>query len=237
MKINLKVLSIPPYISTSWDQVSSLHMDKDSTTLIILLKNGKQVRIPDLQGNLLDEIFKVHADVLELTAANPFKPNFSNLGPSLSIGIAPTMQGVEGLESFTSMLQHDPAQKNAPPVPQEILDKIVNVSKALGMEGQAFNMPPAEAHCGCPYCQVARAMLGDKTGPLLPDLSKDSGDEPVSDADLSFKEWDITKIADKLYDVVKPFDPAQHFRVYLGKPIGCTCGKNDCEHVIAVLNS
>ncbi|NGX33463.1 MAG: hypothetical protein K1060chlam4_01531, partial [Candidatus Anoxychlamydiales bacterium] len=40
-----------------------------------------------------------------------------------------------------------------------------------------------------------------------------------------------------LYRVTNPLDENEHYSVFLKDPIGCTCGKKNCEHVKAVLNS
>jgi len=238
MKINTKVLSIPPYISTSWENVSSLNMDEDNITLIVVLKSGKQVSIPKLSSATLNDIFVAHADFLDQNPQNTLPTgSLANLGQSLNIGLAPGQLGMEGLENFTGMMQHDPNQKNAPPLPKEILEKISNVAKALGLDAQAFNIPGGEPHCNCPYCQISKAMHGNLNLDNTPDITNYDEDDTSTDSDLLFREWDITQLNDKLYDVVSALDNAERYQVYLGKPIGCTCGKNNCEHVIAVLKS
>ena len=37
--------------------------------------------------------------------------------------------------------------------------------------------------------------------------------------------------------VTNPLDANEHYNVFLGDPIGCTCGQKNCEHIRAVLNS
>ena len=34
-----------------------------------------------------------------------------------------------------------------------------------------------------------------------------------------------------------PLDPNEHYNVFLGTPLGCTCGEKDCEHIRAVLST
>jgi hypothetical protein len=65
----------------------------------------------------------------------------------------------------------------------------------------------------------------------------DFPEEEVSPHELKFREWDIQQAGDKLYNVSNPFDKGEQYQVYLGNPVGCTCGKSKCEHIVAVLNS
>jgi hypothetical protein len=48
MRINNKILSIPPYISTSWKNIASLYLDvKDAENiLVIVLAQGTSIEIP-----------------------------------------------------------------------------------------------------------------------------------------------------------------------------------------------
>ena len=64
MKITDKLISIPPYISTSWDKISSLHMSESN--LIISLLDQTRITIPQLSPGDLQEIFNAHAHYLEL---------------------------------------------------------------------------------------------------------------------------------------------------------------------------
>lgn len=234
MKINSKVLSIPPFISTSWENVSSLHMDENKTTLIIALKTGNKVTIPNLPGHVIDEVFSAHTEFLEHQSHTP-----NNISGPLSIGMLPSNIGgnmMVGMENFSGLMQHDPNQKDAPPLPKEILSKIANVAKALGLDFGAFNLPEGEPHCNCPYCQIAKSMNGHKNKHEIVGHASVE-EEQVSDADLSFREWDIRQLGEKLYQVSNPFNVSEQYQVYLGTPVGCTCGRNNCEHIIAVLNS
>ena len=58
MKITPKILSIPPYISTGWNHITSIHVR--NSLLVISLGNGTQVEIPNLAQNEIDEIFQAH---------------------------------------------------------------------------------------------------------------------------------------------------------------------------------
>lgn len=230
MKINSKGLSIPPYISTSWDNVVSIQYDDASLKLIVLLKGGSRVAIPNLTGDELERIFSSHAEYLEKPQSTGIAPGLMP-GNMLTMGLSPGKLNLEGIGNFTGMMQHDPSQKDAPPLPEEILKKVKDIAKAMGLDMAAFGLPEGEPHCNCPFCQITKAMSGEATEPSEPI------EDPVSDQELTFREWDIEQVGDKLYNISNPLDKLEHYQVYLGSPTGCTCGKNNCEHIIAVLKS
>ena len=62
-------------------------------------------------------------------------------------------------------------------------------------------------------------------------------EEDVRDDELQFEQWSISSAGDKLYNVVNRLDEQEKYRVYLGHPVGCTCGREGCEHILAVLKS
>jgi hypothetical protein len=230
MKINSKILSIPPYISTAWDNVFSLQFDTPSQHLVVLLKNGIQILIPHLTPDQLDVIFSFHSEFLEKSTK---VSSLSLNSAAAPIGLIPGTVGIGEFGRLTGLIQHDPNQKDAPPIPKEVLDKISHLANAMGMPPEAFRLLESEPHCNCPYCQLSRAISQD------PIESEASGsiEEEVSLQELKFREWDIEQAGEKLYNVSNPFDKGEHYQVYLGNPVGCTCGKNNCEHIVAVLNS
>jgi hypothetical protein len=219
MKINQQILSIPPYISTSWDEVQSLFLDKDG--LIILLKNNLKIRVPIQDDGVLNQVFEGHRKYLEAKTL-PRKPK-----DSISFGLPLNMPKFEDINTLGAAMRHNPDQADSPNLPKEVLTKIASVAKALGLQEQD-NLPEAQPHCNCMYCQLARAMNGDAT---------EEEEEKVSDEDLKFRDWDITQESDELYIVTNPLDNKEKYNVFLGNPIGCTCGKNNCEHIRSVLNS
>ena len=123
-------------------------------------------------------------------------------------------------------MQHNPEQSDLPPVSPDILKKIAAVAKAFGLEDFS-NLPKAEVNCNCFYCQVSRVLHGEENVQEI----------EVSDEDLKFKSWDVKQSADKLYIVTNPLDVNEHYNVFLGEPLGCTCGQKNCEHIRAVLNT
>ncbi len=243
MKINPQILSIPPYISTAWKNIASLHVENGNTSfiLIVTLLNGTRIEVPHLEPSMVEAIFAAHARFLEqeekpaLPKVPPRTPlNFlaGNDQQLISLEI-PLKNGLTGMEGFGTMLQHNPEQAGSPDLPPDILDKITQLSKSMGLDDPNA-VPKPEPHCNCMRCQIARAMqagVGDK------ESGKEEPEEIVSDEELKFKNWDVAQTDDKLYLVTNPLDEKEHYNVYLGEPIGCTCGENHCEHIRAVLNT
>lgn len=211
MQINDKILYIPPYISTTWQNISSLTID-NKKNLVVLLHTKEKILIPNLDFPTLNLIFENHKKHLE-------QPNTTKIGFKLPIGL----DGLGGLDPL-SFAKHNPKEMNAENLPDEILEKLSSISKVLEIDQES--LPKPEPHCNCTHCQIARAMRGEK-----------KEEEIVSDEDLKFRIWDIEQTGDNLFQVKNPLDSQEHYDVFLGNPIGCTCGKKDCEHIKAVLKS
>ena len=239
MKISPKILNIPPYISTSWKNVDSVYIeiiDKKPVLIIALKTPPRTVKIPNLDPKVVEVIFNAHAKFLEEEAPekvidkNPQQQPPAPLNNLLSFGLP---LGNGDLQSLGNVMQHNPDQKNAPDLPKEILEKIVGISSMLGKD-LPIEIPKAEPHCNCIHCQIARALSGEKK-----ENSKieNNTEEEVTEEDLRFRLWDIKQTGDKLYAVSNPLDEDEQYQVFLGKPIGCTCGDKNCEHIKAVLKS
>ncbi len=223
IKITNHLLSISPYISTSWSEISSLQYNPNNKTLTFHLKTNNTIHVPNLSDSHIDAIFEKHAEITEKKSSN----NAGNPSP----GFAFNQLGLSSLENLPSMMQHDPTQKDAPDLPKEVLDKISQFTKSLNIDLDMLNMGDSEPHCNCHYCQMVSAMQGkEKT-------NEAETIEEVSKDDLTFREWDIKKVGENLYNVTNPLDVEEHYQVFLGNPVGCTCGKDGCEHLLAVLNS
>lgn len=239
MKVNTKILSIPPYISTSWKNILSLHIDtkKEKPILVVGLANGSTIEIPNLDQESLQSVFSAHEKHL-----NPKTPPLSEPEPSSSFGESfserssailslPINFGLgNGMEN---LLQHNPEAANSPPLPEEFIKKIAHLSKMLGFENLA-NLSKPEPHCNCTHCQIMSILQNEKPNQHYQEAL--DGEE-VSDEDLRFREWNIEQTGDNLYRVSNPFNAEEYFNVFLGKPVGCTCGKENCEHIRAVLHS
>lgn len=244
MKITRHMLSIPPHISTSWNNISALHVTADHV-LVITLTNQSIIKIPGLSSETIEQIFLMHTKFLETSAEQtlsqettnrPGKPPFAfGTESSLTFGFPVKLgEGNEMLGSLGGLLQHSPEQAHAPSLPPEMLKKVAAISKAMGLDKQLEHMPKAEPHCNCPYCQVARA-LHEEPVESRPQAPID--ETPIADDELTFREWDIREIGPQLYEVINPLDNVEKYQVFLGKPIGCTCGHKHCEHIKAVLSS
>jgi hypothetical protein len=221
MKITATLLSIPPYISTTWDNIASLHVRAEGPlfTLVIQAKSQSQVEIPHLTKQSIDEIFEAHARFTEEhpPTRNPLEGPFGFTLPLKSDG---------SFESLATSMQHNPDQADLPPIPENLLKKITLIARAFGLQETAFADP--KPNCNCVYCQVNRALQGE-TAPIEI--------EEVSQEDLKFRDWEIKQTADKLYTATNPLDANEQYTVFLGTPLGCTCGSKNCEHIRAVLTS
>lgn len=245
MKVTSKFISIPPYISTSWSQVYALYMQENR--LVIRLTDGTTIQVPDLQQGEIEAVFTAHAAFTEgLSEENKslresFPSNFQRAAPNPStlnsfLGqnneVASMHFNLDNMESFSSALLHNPAQANMPDLPAEIVAKIAAIAKIIA-PGEIQNMPKPEAHCNCPHCQIARAIHGTENQ----EKKELKEEEIVDDLDLSFRQWEIVQTGDKLYSVTNCLDLLEKYSVYLGEPVGCTCGVSGCEHILAVLKS
>ncbi|MBS0619990.1 MAG: hypothetical protein JSS61_00830 [Verrucomicrobia bacterium] len=215
MKINTKVLSVPPYISTSWKNIASLHIEDLSHDLILVvtLHSGARIEIPSLSPPMLEAIFATHAKVMEQEAKTP------------PAGIQPMPPGMENLGTF---LEHNPEQANAPDLPADLIERIKDLTRSLD---QFTLEAKPEPHCNCLHCQLTRSMLQAR------EEREELSAEEVTDADLTFRDWDIVQTKDQLFTVTNPLEPGEQYTVFLGDPVGCTCGEKHCEHIQAVLKS
>lgn len=218
MKISAQILSIPPYVSTSWKNIASLHLEYISSqdVLVITLHSGVRIEIPALPVVLIEEIFSAHRHHLEQEEVK------ARPGKSSSLEVF----------SMLNPLLHDPSLSDTPALPEELLSKIADMAKNMGLSDHEA-IPHPERECRCMRCQIARALQSalnthTEEAPLE--------EEEVTDADLSFASWKVSKEHDKLYIVSHP-EEDEHYHVHLGEQIGCTCGQTGCEHIRAVLKT
>lgn len=231
MKINEKMLSIPPYISTSWNYVKSLQMK--GPFLVITLMGGESINIPNLKSDVIEQIFIAHANYLEKLSENLKEPSHSLTQTIFNPeGIEmPFKLGIGSIDGIGNPLAHNPAQRDAADVPKPILQKIAAIAKIISPEDMT-GMPKAEPHCNCLHCQIVRTIIHS----VEPEQVTHEDDE-VKDHELIFQQWDVTQTGDKLFNVINRLDTEEKYSVYLGHPVGCTCGKSSCEHIVAVLKS
>lgn len=257
MKINQKMLNIPPHISTSWKNVAALYVDnqQDKPILSVALLNGTCVQVPNLTPCVLEAVFSMHSQYLEQEQSLSSKGKMT-----LSKGVLGIIPGMElinnselaedpaSLQNLTTflktlstsfkgilpgidlLLQHNSQLAEAPLLSKDILEHIFSFLKSLD-DGSMLNgllAKPEHPHCNCPYCQISR---------FAQNKTEESEEEEVSDKDLKFKTWDIEQTGDKLFAVTNPFDANEKYSVYIGEPIGCTCGEMRCKHIHAVLSA
>ena len=243
MRINNKILSIPPYISTSWKQISSLKAEKKEgfLQLHITLQDGSYTLIPQIESPIVDAIFSSHAKYLENETPqekSPPAPFFFET-PRLSSSALlepPFPFPFPGFKNLTSLLQHDQERSLEANFPKEMLDKIENLTRTMGVDDIRL-LPKAEPHCNCPHCQIARSM---KKAFEEKDIAEECGidlEEEVSANDLLFKSWLIYPSESQNYTVVHPDNKEDIYHVFLGSPLSCSCGSNQCEHIKSVLSS
>lgn len=244
MKINNRILSIPPHISTNWGNINSIVTK--GPLLVIHLQDGRTVDIPGLEPTVIEVIFATHANFLEQTSNNPMPIKMLPFPQGGSSPLLPQVEGVRfnlgPVEEFgSSVFQHNQEQSQTPEIPIEILSKILAITKIISPTEQL--LPKAEPHCNCVHCQLSRAAHQEPTQQEagiaigITQVPASQQDETVSDADLNFQQWEIVQAGEKLFSVTNRLDKQERYSVYLGDPVGCTCGKPGCEHTLAVLRS
>lgn len=225
IKITEKILSIPPYISTSWSRIGALYAK--GSLLSITLTNGVTIEVPGLDQQTIESIYHYHAQHIEKEQTpDPMQvKEWEGQGePNIRFAFGTSLEGLG------SMMRHNPSQADSPDLPPEILQKIRAITKIIASADDSVVIPKAEPNCNCFHCQIARA-LNQTEGVEHQEETEVHPDE------LIFQEWNITQTGDKLYQVVNRLDPHESYQVFLGEPIGCTCGKTGCEHILAVLKS
>lgn len=238
IKINEKMISIPPYISANWSQIASLHMK--GNILVVSLIDGDTLHIPGLDSEQIALVFQYHTLFLE----NEHPPESIKSFPMQNIDQLKEMveqMGLNGPVQFSFgdpslgdsgfLVEHNPDQANAPDLPPEILEKIKMISQIIAPEAMDISLPKAEKGCNCFHCQISRALSPAENAILDDDIHE------VTDLDLQFQQWEITQIENQLFSVVNRLDTDEKYNVFLGEPVGCTCGQSGCEHILAVLKS
>jgi hypothetical protein len=246
MKINKKMISIPPYISTSWNYVDGLYMK--GATLVITLFGGESVNVPGLKPEIIEAIFAAHAESMEqevsqmseakaehLMMGLPFGPSlFSQEFPLLGNGETAFQFGISSMDGMGSAMEHNPSQADAPDLPLEILQKIGAIVKIVAPE-EMISGATAIQNCNCPHCQITRAIFDSPDEREM--LTSDGGGECVA-APQAVHRFQIQQDSTDSFTVIDSEDATRkEHKVFLGSPVSCTCGEEGCKHVIAVLRS
>jgi hypothetical protein len=261
MEVNSRFVSIPPLLSVSWQQVTCLYMEDE--ILVITLANGDSVELPNLSQELIERLFSAHhafmrrntnplvrmagmpKEMASPVIGAPAAPAIAAMDDPSSIEAVTGMRfGVSGIEgAMGTALQHDPTMANAQDIPKDILMKFAAISKILAPEdAEAF--PKAESGCNCMHCQIINAirseLVKDGRFEMKAEVLSEvpiAKEEPILEEDLQFQQWEIHRAGEKLFNVINKLERSEQYRVYLGEPIGCTCGTDGCEHVVVVLKS
>lgn len=235
MKITNRFLHLPPFISTPWINVSTLYMKE--LALIVVLNDNSQVAVPNLTQEIVEEIFNAYAAFLETEKqAIPHKGQFviqsqSSTGPVKGQG----KLNFNTLDASGMVMQHNPQEANTPEFPPEVLEKITAIAKIVAPD-DVKSIPEAVDLCNCPHCQIARA-IRKSLGIIEAKVEVEQTEEIIKDQDLAFQQWTIKQSGENLFDVTNKLDINEVYHVFLGNPVGCTCGKSGCEHMLAVLKS
>lgn len=241
MKITDKILSIPPYLSTSWLNVSALYMEGHPElqvpTLVICLKDGQKIHLPELEIELLEMIFDNHTrflarekpkggiSILQLPAKVSLSSWMSDYLTSLPL------RSVGDPEDLSLFMKHNPEINGVIPIPDEILKRVMVISKTIMRPQDREALPVPEENCQCPHCLIAQAIRKGF------EQNEDHIDEEITEEDLRLGSWLIKAEADHQFQVSNSLDPAETFTVSLRGPVNCSCGEEHCEHIKVVLRS
>lgn len=223
MAVTRRVLHLPPYISTSWENVIALHMeqdeDSDEPLLVVTLQGGAQIGIPNLREEIAHELFALHAQILA---------GEENLKCSQELNKAEGL--FEPEEMLKLLICHQPALCDEQPMPEEVECKLQSIGQLLDRDILARLKRPVD-NCNCPFCQVHRALLTD-----LHNEAESTEDLPDTTIErMQSGKWVINTKDQSTFTVFTEESPQERFQVCLGECISCTCGQANCEHVKAVL--
>jgi hypothetical protein len=141
--------------------------------------------------------------------------------------------GFAAVDDLGTVMQHNPAQANSPDLPAIVLEKIGTLAKAMAPDDMSA-MPKAVENCNCMHCQISRAIEEELNHEAK---TEEIEEEVVTDQDLHFEQWSIEPSGEKMFTVCNKLNTDESYNVFLGSPVGCTCGKKNCEHIVAVLKS
>lgn len=237
-KITDTLVSIPPYVSTSWEQIAAL--ERHDSTLYIILLSGAKLTVPNLSEELLSSIFSLHAQKIEKRSHThpkneplPQDNTLDSIQKGFKDLVSITMKlGVNALGQLGQVLEHNPSHAHLPPLPPEMIERIKTIKNIISKEDLKSLKPPVE-HCHCLYCQIVHLLQTETAA--VDEVSPQ--EEIVDDKDLQFSQWEVIPLSNQQYVVRNKLDTHEEYKVFLGDPMGCTCGKPHCEHIVAVLRS
>ena len=172
MKITSKILSIPPYLSTSWYDVDSLFQSDDGV-LVVAMANGTQVRLENLSSEVVHTIFDAHERFLEEEAEREEDEDEDEDEEGLILGKgtrgeiefsvhAPLMSDQfdeRGGDAMKIFMEHDPSRSLGPLLPEALLKRITSLAKMF-LPQDMIPLDASHENCRCPFCQIVRALSG-----------------------------------------------------------------------------
>ncbi len=184
---------------------------------------------------MIEAIFSAHARYLEQEEKAPapkLLPGTPLSLPDSSQQLASFALPLKDMQGLGNVSQHNPEQADTPDLPQTGPGKIGEITKAMGIDDliaspqtraplQLRALPDRAGNAG--RCRERSRRRSRKKLSLMRNLNSARG---IS-----------RRLRDKLYVVTNPLDDKEHYNVFLGDPVGCTCGHHHCDHVRAVLNS
>lgn len=230
-----KFLHISPYLSTTWSEVSSLR--QEGPNLFIALKNFTEVKIPFLKEKQLEAIFTFHEKYLDhfFSAKQPLIESPPPFAQDLLSSFQPSrekmLQFAIGTPGDISDMEHNPHLKDLPELDPEVIKKIVSIVKVLTPEGEeAFLSKESVEGCNCPACQIRHFLEKENQSGI-------TQEEEFLEKPTEVMPWIISSVGENLYKVESKENPEEVAHVFLGNPLGCSCGEHGCPHLIAVLKS
>lgn len=236
MKINSNVISIPPYITTSWENVNviNVEIDKDKKKILIIsLESGDQIKIPELSDEDIHNVTSSFESFIEKTSN---EQNFVDHNSMIS-GLTEVFQQFinDGKTSQATMSQspgigvvkvplgHSALHSNMPIFDPESLRNIIKTIKAIGEGRNLFEKGEYQECCNCIYCQACKFLQEEKT------------ENELKEENLEFaSSWNVEEVNSNEY-LVSNKENNSTFNVKLEPSVACSCGSNKCEHIRIVL--
>lgn len=228
MKINKNMLSIPPYITTTWDNITCVQacvVQDEFVDIKICLADGEKVEVPHVPEKIFNKIRDEYEKFIESSSIN----TPADLG-GIASGIADIFQGANrelpaigrgenvGVIGFP-VSGHPRQHHEAPVLGKEALRQITKTLGEKAFEGEYITK------CNCIYCQSCRFVQDKK--------NKESGEKPLEFSDA----WLVEEVGTDKFIVRDKMKESNVFTVYLKPKIICSCGSNVCEHIKATLFS
>lgn len=229
-------------------QYSKENITKSPQSPTSLSKNTPINGVPSKELTRLQILRKLQEEKALLSASQLKKLLESSSGEALSQlaqqamqqqGPLPNMFLVGGqqqppMREEMVVVRHDPSAAKSNSLPKEMLRKIRAFAKNILAQGELSAEPQAVSGCNCPHCQIARAI---EQGVGSEELRLQEGEVLVEEDELKFSKWSVLDLGNERFNVTDPSDKTQSFIVEIKPTLQCSCGKNDCEHIVTILEN